>query len=56
MQLMTKHNCRTSAIGLRALASLVLASWLGCTAAQAKKRVALVIGNSAYKSAPKLGK
>lgn len=52
---MTKHNFRTSAIGLRALASLLLASWLGCTAAQAEKRVALVIGNSAYKSAPKLG-
>ncbi len=55
VQLIAKHNFRTSAIGLRVLASLVLASWLGCTAAQAEKRVALVIGNSAYKSAPKLG-
>jgi uncharacterized caspase-like protein len=55
MQLMTKHNFRTSAIGLRALACLVLASWLGCSPAVADKRVALVIGNSAYKSAPKLG-
>jgi uncharacterized caspase-like protein len=42
-------------IGFRLLAFLILASWLGCTAAQAEKRVALVIGNSAYKSAPKLG-
>ncbi|MDH2350683.1 caspase family protein [Bradyrhizobium sp. SSUT18] len=51
---MTKHNFRTSAIGLRALASLVLASWLGCSPAVADKRVALVIGNSAYKNAPRL--
>jgi hypothetical protein len=41
----------------RALSSCFsLASWLGCTAAQAESRFALVIGNSAYKSAPKLGK
>ena len=54
MQLMTKHNFRTSAIGLGALAFFVLASCLGCGPALAEKRVALVIGNSAYKSAPKL--
>ncbi|WP_314960328.1 caspase domain-containing protein [Bradyrhizobium cosmicum] len=42
-------------IGFRLLAFVILASWLGCAAAQAEKRVALVIGNSAYKSAPKLG-
>ncbi|MFK4590557.1 putative caspase-like protein [Bradyrhizobium diazoefficiens] len=51
---MTKHNFRTSAIGLGALAFFVLASCLGCGPALAEKRVALVIGNSAYKSAPKL--
>jgi len=52
MQLMTKHNFRASAI---ALTALVVASCLGCSPARADKRVALVIGNSAYKSAPKLG-
>ena len=51
---MTKHDLRTPAIGLRALAFLVLASCLGCGSALADKRVALVIGNSAYKNAPRL--
>jgi len=34
--------------------SLVIFIWLGCGAAHAERRVALVIGNSAYKSAAKL--
>ena len=54
MQLMTKHF-RTSAVALTALAGFVAASCLGCSPALADKRVALIIGNSAYKSAPKLG-
>ncbi|UPK30669.1 caspase family protein [Bradyrhizobium sp. 195] len=33
----------------------MFAAFLTCAPAQAEKRVALVIGNSAYKSAPKLG-
>ncbi|MCK1744949.1 caspase family protein [Bradyrhizobium sp. 139] len=52
---MMKHRFRTSAIALTALVGSVVASWLGCSPALADKRVALVIGNSAYKSAPKLG-
>ncbi|MCK1406395.1 caspase family protein [Bradyrhizobium sp. 76] len=42
---------RSCALGLRALAFFVLAS---CSPALADKRVALVIGNSAYKNAPRL--
>ncbi|WGD55698.1 caspase family protein [Bradyrhizobium sp. CB1650] len=38
----------------RLIAFLIFATWLVCTPAQAEKRVALVIGNSAYKSAPRL--
>ncbi|MBR0828186.1 caspase family protein [Bradyrhizobium manausense] len=38
----------------RVLIALFLASFLTCGAAHAEKRVALVIGNSAYKSAPRL--
>ncbi|MCK1652472.1 caspase family protein [Bradyrhizobium sp. 149] len=49
---MARHAPRSLAVGLRALALLVVA---GCGPALAEKRVALVIGNSAYKSAPKLG-
>ena len=33
---------------------VIFASLVACAPAQAEKRVALVIGNSAYKSAPKL--
>ena len=33
---------------------VVSACWLGCGAAYAEKRVALVIGNGAYKHAPRL--
>jgi uncharacterized caspase-like protein len=33
---------------------LIFSLWLGCGSAQADKRVALVIGNSAYKNAPRL--
>ena len=33
---------------------IICSVWLACGPAQAEKRVALVIGNSAYKSAPKL--
>src|SRR5690348_16238677 len=39
---------------LRSIVSLILAAWLGCGPAMAERRVALVIGNSAYKSAPRL--
>ncbi|MBR0845309.1 caspase family protein, partial [Bradyrhizobium liaoningense] len=39
---------------LRFFSMIILAVWLGCGSAQAEKRVALVIGNSAYKSVPKL--
>ena len=42
-------------IPFRLLAILMLLMGLCCGPAQAQKRVALVIGNSAYKSAPKLG-
>lgn len=34
--------------------SLIVAIWLTCGSAHAERRVALVIGNSAYKSVPKL--
>jgi len=40
--------------GLRLVALLILAVWLGCGPALAERRVALVIANSAYKSAPRL--
>jgi hypothetical protein len=39
---------------LRLLALLFFASWLGCGSAYAEKRVALVIGNSAYGNVPRL--
>ncbi|MBB4360484.1 putative caspase-like protein [Bradyrhizobium sp. CIR18] len=39
----------------RFIAAIIFGTWLVCGPAQAQKRVALVIGNSAYKSAPKLG-
>ncbi len=39
---------------LRLVSLFILAIWLGSAPAQAEKRVALVIGNSAYKSVPKL--
>jgi uncharacterized caspase-like protein len=39
---------------LRLLALLIAATWLGGGSAQAERRVALVIGNSAYKSVPRL--
>lgn len=42
-------------IPFRLFALLIFASCLACGPAHAEKRVALVIGNSAYKSAPKLG-
>ena len=42
-------------IPFRLFALLIFAIWLTCGPAQADRRVALVIGNSAYKSAPKLG-
>jgi hypothetical protein len=38
----------------RTIAFLILAVWLGCGSAFAEKRVALVIGNSAYKNVPRL--
>lgn len=42
-------------IPFRLFALLILAMGLACGPAHADRRVALVIGNSAYKSAPKLG-
>lgn len=51
MQLMMKHILRACSIVLGPLACFALC----CSPAFAEKRVALVIGNSAYKSAPKLG-
>ena len=33
---------------------LIAAAWIGCSPAFAEKRVALVIGNSAYKNVPRL--
>ncbi|WP_027518729.1 caspase family protein [Bradyrhizobium sp. WSM1417] len=39
---------------LRLLVLLLFAIWLGAAPAQAERRVALVIGNSAYKSVPRL--
>ncbi|WP_441236481.1 caspase family protein [Bradyrhizobium sp. 930_D9_N1_4] len=35
--------------------ALLVSIWLTCGSAQAERRVALVIGNSAYKSVPRLG-
>lgn len=40
--------------GLRFFGLIIFAIWLGCGSAYAERRVALVIGNSAYKSAPRL--
>src|SRR5215475_5079645 len=39
---------------LRCLLLLIVATWLGCGTAQADKRIALVMANSAYKSVPQL--
>ncbi|MDA9407854.1 caspase family protein [Bradyrhizobium sp. CCBAU 45384] len=39
---------------LRFLGLLVLSAWLGCGSAHAEKRVALVMGNSAYKNVARL--
>ncbi|MDA9501028.1 caspase family protein [Bradyrhizobium sp. CCBAU 11357] len=39
---------------LRAIALLIFAIWLGTSSAHAEKRVALVVGNSAYKTVPRL--
>src|SRR5882757_8278889 len=39
---------------IRLVVLLLLAIWLGCGSARAERRVALVIGNSAYKSVPRL--
>jgi hypothetical protein len=38
----------------RTIVFVVIATWLGCSSAFAEKRVALVVGNSAYKNAPRL--
>jgi hypothetical protein len=38
----------------RTIVFVVIATWLGCSSALAEKRVALVIGNSAYKNVPRL--
>src|SRR5690242_5932710 len=43
-----------AAMGALQFFLFVFAVWLGCGPAAAEKRVALVIGNSAYKSAPRL--
>lgn len=39
---------------IRLCVLLILGIWLGCGSAHAEKRVALVIGNSAYKNVPRL--
>lgn len=52
---MELHSRGTHVIPLRLFALFIFAIWLSCAPAQAEKRVALVIGNSAYKSALKLG-
>ncbi|SCB54498.1 Uncharacterized protein, contains caspase domain [Bradyrhizobium shewense] len=51
---MMKHIFRACSIALTALAFFVLATWLVCGPALAEKRVALVIGNSAYKNTLRL--
>ncbi|WP_338306726.1 caspase family protein [Bradyrhizobium sp. TM233] len=51
---MMKHIFRACSIALTALAFFALAGCLACSPALADKRVALLIGNSAYKSVPKL--
>jgi hypothetical protein len=38
----------------RTIVFVVIATWLGCSSAFAEKRVALVVGNSAYKNVPRL--
>jgi|EndMetStandDraft_9_1072997.scaffolds.fasta_scaffold05322_1 uncharacterized caspase-like protein len=40
---------------LRIFSIIIFFAWLGCEPALAQKRVALVIGNSAYKTVPRLG-
>ncbi len=49
------HPGGTQVIPFRLFALLIFAIGLTCGPAHADRRVALVIGNSAYKSAPKLG-
>lgn len=39
---------------LRSFVLIIISIWLACGSAHAEKRVALVIGNSAYKNAPQL--
>ncbi|MDA9508997.1 caspase (peptidase) [Bradyrhizobium sp. CCBAU 11386] len=51
---MELHQRGQQVIPLRLFGLLIIAIWLTCGPAQAEKRVALVIGNSAYKSVPKL--
>lgn len=49
------HPGGLQVIPVRLFGLLILALGLACGPAHAERRVALVIGNSAYKSAPKLG-
>lgn len=49
------HPGGLQVIPFRLFGLLILAMGLACGPAHAERRVALVIGNSAYKSAPKLG-
>ncbi|WP_442868764.1 caspase family protein [Bradyrhizobium sp. CCBAU 21362] len=53
--LMELHPGGRKVIPLRLFALLIFAMGLACGPAHADRRVALIIGNSAYKSAPKLG-
>ncbi|MET3239253.1 putative caspase-like protein [Bradyrhizobium diazoefficiens] len=52
---MELHPGGRKVIPLRLFALLIFAMGLACGPAHADRRVALIIGNSAYKSAPKLG-
>jgi len=52
---MANHGVRDhQSVVLRLIVFCALAIWFGCVPAYADKRVALVLGNSAYKSVPKL--
>ncbi|MBR0859772.1 caspase family protein [Bradyrhizobium liaoningense] len=51
---MELHPGGLQVIPLRQFGLLIFSIWLACGPAHAEKRVALVIGNSAYKNVPKL--
>ena len=53
---LTKEVVRSGGVmsAFRLFVLLIISSWLGCGPALAEKRVALVIGNSAYQKVAKL--